>query len=253
MPDLEILLWRGVGVGGPVAEGSRGLHLSQEGLYREGLVAPLLLEADVTLLLFLALVVAELVLLLLLLLRDLLLLLLLLDLVGVVGELGYVPLNDAFLEPPGGEEELVVVGPLDRGDVGGVALVLVVELALVADGELEDLHLREVVGRGNIIFNQESSILEFAEKKFIIAGGKDPNGILMPDVYIINMTQYQAYKTSPLPFPSKLGNLLPYKNHIYYVGGLAADSEELTEQKSSPLMRYNITEEYWDCTVEQNL
>lgn len=94
------------------------------------------------------------------------------------------------------------------------------------------------------------------ENTVMVAGGTRNSGEVGSKCYIIDLESMRIEKTSPLPTPAKFGSLYPYKNFIYYAGGVSQAKENASTTRpvqGCPVMRYSLETNHWETFVHETL
>ena len=114
--------------------------------------------------------------------------------------------------------------------------------------EISSGGISKYIFKNNPRSNFDSCVGVVGDNRIIIAGGRDPNGLLSKRVLLINAFSKAATELAPLPRAAKEGNLLESRGFYYYIGGTvhSEDPNPPIPEEGSPIMRYNILNEFWE-------
>ena len=102
--------------------------------------------------------------------------------------------------------------------------------------------------KGKVKAHHDSCIGVLDSGKIVVIGGSDSSGSLTNRVFLIDTARNVATEFTQIPKSAREGHLFEYKNYYYFVGGtVEADGVSAdTSEEGSPIMRYNVTEHFWE-------
>ncbi|OMJ65171.1 hypothetical protein SteCoe_38949 [Stentor coeruleus] len=102
----------------------------------------------------------------------------------------------------------------------------------------------------------DSAIGYLPNRKIMICGGTDSSDCLTNKTLILDPINLKIINASNLPYPSRNGFLIEFRDWVYYAGSVTEgdlEDDEAEVEIPSKLFRYNLRENFWEKINENTL